>query len=129
MTIQAWIGWGIISILIFIAAVFICVEAYNTSTKVFTIVIAAILIIGMLLGGLWYYGNTASGIRELTDEKANFQNGLERTITIYTADGTILKQYEGKIDIEQDQGYVKFDWNGKRYIYYNCYIETIGDIK
>ena len=129
MVITAWLGWGLISIIILIAAVAICVEACNTSTKVIAVVAAITLIIGILLGGFWYYGNTASGIRELTDEKANFQNGLERTITIYTADGTILKQYEGKIDIEQDQGYVKFDWNGKRYIYYNCYIETIGDIK
>lgn len=129
MTIQAWLGWGIISVLIIIAAIFICVEAYSTSAKVNTIVVAAVLIIGLLIGGIWYYHNTASGIRELTDERANLQNGLERTITIYTADGTILKQYEGKIDIEQDQGYVKFDWNGKRYIYYNCYIETIGEIE
>ena len=76
MTIQSWIGWGIISILVIIAAIFICVEAYNTSTKVITIVVAAILVIGLLVGGLWYYQNTASGIRELTDEKANFQNGV-----------------------------------------------------
>ena len=129
MTIEAWIGWGVLTVLIIIGVVFVCIEAYNTSTKVLTVVIAAIVIISLLVGGIWYYHNTASGIRELTDQKANLQNGLERTITIYTADGTILKQYEGKIDIEQDQGYVKFDWNGKRYIYYNCYIETIGEIK
>lgn len=92
-------------------------------------VIATLLVIGIIFGvGFWYYGNTASGIRARTDERAELQNGLERIITIYTADGNVLKQYEGKIDVEQDQDYIKFDWNGKRYIYYNCYVETIADI-
>lgn len=93
------------------------------------VAIAVILIVIIFGVGFWYYNNTASGIRARIDQRANFQNGLDRTITIYTADGTILKQYRGKIDIEQDQGYVKFDWNGKRYIYYNCYIETIANIE
>lgn len=33
------------------------------------------------------------------------------------------------IDIDtNDGGYVKFDFNGKRYIYYNCFVESIADI-
>ena len=40
-----------------------------------------------------------------------------------------LATYNGKIDIEtNDGGYVKFDFNGKRYIYYNCFVESIADI-
>lgn len=40
-----------------------------------------------------------------------------------------LATYEGKIDIEtNDGGYVKFDFDGKRYIYYNCFVESIADI-
>lgn len=93
------------------------------------VIVAVVLIIVIFGAGFWYYNNTASGIRARVDQRAELQNGLDRTITIYTADGTVLKQYEGKIDIEQDQGYVKFDWNGKRYIYYNCYIETIANIE
>ena len=46
-----------------------------------------------------------------------------------TADGKELAAYEGKIDIDtNDGGYVKFDFNGKRYIYYNCFVESIADI-
>lgn len=93
------------------------------------VIVAVVLIIIIFGAGFWYYNNTASGIRARVDQRAELQNGLERIVTVYTADGTILKQYEGKIDIEQDQGYVKFDWNGKRYIYYNCYIETIANIE
>ena len=61
--------------------------------------------------------------------KSDFGNGLERTINVYTADGEIIASYSGKIDIEtNDGGYVKFDLDGKRYIYYNCFVETIADI-
>ena len=100
-------------------------ETESRAVMIIAIVLTCVIIFG---AGFWYYGYTASGQRELTDERANLSNGLERTITVYTADGTVLKQYKGRIDIEQDQGYVKFDWNGKRYIYYNCYVETIADI-
>ena len=55
--------------------------------------------------------------------------GMQRTITVYTADGKELATYKGKIDIDtNDGGYVKFDFNGKRYIYYNCFVESIADI-
>ena len=41
MTIDAWLGWGLISVLILVAAIAICVEAYNTSTKVIAVVVAS----------------------------------------------------------------------------------------
>ena len=66
--------------------------------------------------------------RWATDLKSDFQNGLDRVINVYTADGDLLAHYEGKIDIEATGGgYVKFDFNGKRYIYYNCFVETIAE--
>lgn len=77
--------------------------------------------------GFWYCNNTAKGIRALTDQRSNLSNGLERTVTVYTADGKVLAQYTGRIDIEpNDGGYVKFDFGGKRYIYYNCFVESIA---
>lgn len=52
-----------------------------------------------------------------------------RSITVYTADGEVIATYSGKIDIDtNDGGYVKFDLDGKRYIYYNCFVESIADI-
>ena len=66
--------------------------------------------------------------RFVTDIKSDVGDGLNRTITVYTANGDIIAEYEGKIDIEESEGgYVKFDLNGKRYIYYNCFVETIAD--
>lgn len=71
----------------------------------------------------------ASCSRAITDLKSDFAGGLQRTIRVYTANGDLLAEYEGKIDIESnDGGYVKFDYNGKRYIYYNCFVESIADI-
>ena len=67
--------------------------------------------------------------RAIIDLKSDIGNGMEREINVYTANGDLLAHYEGKIDIEtNDGGYVKFDLDGKRYIYYNCFVETIADI-
>jgi phosphoribosylformimino-5-aminoimidazole carboxamide ribonucleotide (ProFAR) isomerase len=38
--------------------------------------------------------------------------------------------YEGKIDLETTEGgIVKFDLNGQRIMYYNCYVEVIEKIE
>ena len=126
MPISGWIGCIFISLLAIGCGAFLYAVTEKHAASIIAVIVAVAIVFGV---GFWYYNNTASGIRARTDERAELQNGLDRVITIYTADGTVLKQYEGKIDIEQDQGYIKFDWNGKRYIYYNCYVETIADIK
>ena len=53
--------------------------------------------------------------------------GLSKTSL---ANRDIIATYTGKIDIDQnDGGYVKFDFERKRYIYYNCFVETIANIE
>ncbi len=67
--------------------------------------------------------------RMVVDIKSDAAGGMQRTIKVYTANGDLLAEYEGKIDIEtNDGGYIKFDYDGKRYIYYNCFVESIADI-
>ena len=59
-----------------------------------------------------------------------FARCLERQINIYTANGDLIAQYNGKIDLqENDGGYVMFDFEGKRYTYYNCFVECIANIE
>ena len=72
----------------------------------------------------------AATIGKMIANTRNATKGVvHRTITVYTADGKKIANYEGKIDIDtNDGGYVKFDFDGKRYIYYNCFVETIADI-
>lgn len=94
--------------------------------KSIKIIIAAVLVIALVIG---LAGCTESTKRELVDLKSDIGGGLNRTVTVYTADGEVIAQYTGKIDIETNSGgYVKFDFGGKRYIYYNCFVETIADI-
>jgi hypothetical protein len=89
--------------------------------KIIGLIAVLVLSVGMMTG-------CASLDRAITDVKSEVGNGLNRTITVYTANGEIIAQYKGKIDIQESEGgYVKFDFNGKRYIYYNCFIETIAD--
>lgn len=132
MTISSWIGFGFIAVCILVCAVFIvsmCIEDQNAAGIFLTIVISLILIGGIFGIFRWYHTSTASGIRALTDQKAELSNGLNRHITIYTADGNVIAEYEGKIDLEDNQGgYVLFDYEGKRYTYYNCFVESIADI-
>ena len=89
--------------------------------KILAIVLGLTLCLGMT--------GCASWERNVTDFKSDINGGMQRTITVYTADGKKLATYKGKIDLSSnDGGYVKFDLDGKRYIYYNCFVESIADI-
>lgn len=89
-------------------------------------ILAATLIIGALSIGTT---GCSSCSRMYVDLKSDISNGLDRTINVYTANGDLIATYSGKIDIDtNDGGYVKFDFEGKRYVYYNCFVETIADI-
>lgn len=95
-----------------------------------TIIVSILLTVASYKGIQWYYNNTESGKRAVVDQKSDFGGGLERTINVYTADGEIIATYTGKIDIENKEGgYLLFDYNGKRYTYYNCFVESIADIE
>ena len=128
MTIGGWaavaFGW--------LFVIVIAIVIWNFSNKkwvaVLSVIIALALCIGIYAIGNWYFTSTASGIRAVNDQKSEFRNGLERTINVYTANGDKIAEYHGKIDLESNQDYIKFDWEGKRYIYYNCFVETIADI-
>lgn len=127
MTIGGWIAF------VLFAALILCAGAClieNVLGKIISVAVAILLILGLFFGMRWYFQNTASGQRAMTDQKSDLDNGLERTVTIYTADGEIIAQYTGKIDIEgNDGGYVLFDYEGKRYTYYNCFVESIAEIR
>lgn len=129
MTIGGWFGFGFFAVLILCIGIIGAILIENIPGKIISVVVAILLILGLFFGMRWYFQNTASGQRALTDQKSNLDNGLERTVTIYTADGEIIAQYTGKIDIEgNDGGYVLFDYEGKRYTYYNCFVESIAEI-
>lgn len=100
-------------------------EAMNSGWK--TILVTAIVCaIALGIGACCY--NSQSIRRMGKDIKSDF-GGLDRTVTVYTADGKVLKTYKGKIDLEStDGGIVKFDLNNQRIMYYNCYVEVIENV-
>lgn len=128
MTIGGWIIYFAILAFIGFLAFLIYDSCCNSRDRILTVAIVIVIAVLLLVGMYWFFGNTASGQRMLIDERSELGQGIERVVTVYTADGKILAQYEGKIDLERnDGGYVKFDLNGKRYIYYNCFVESIAD--
>lgn len=130
MTIGGWFLFSFLAITVIIAAIGVAMVCDSGAGKCLTIILATILIFATLFGMLWYFNNTASGRRALVDEKSEIRNGIERVINVYTADGDLIASYDGKIDIDtNDGGYVKFDFEGKRYIYYNCFVESIAEIE
>ena len=130
MTIGGWIGFAVLAICIIGFGIGMLVVCDGVQWKVLWMLISVVVTILLLIGMLWYYGNTASGKRAIVDQKSELNNGIERTITVYTADGKVIAQYTGEIDIEgNDGGYVLFDYDGKRYTYYNCFVESIAEIE
>ena len=130
MTITGWFSFALFAFIIGAFAVGAFMAFDSVAAKIASVIVGIVLIFALLFGMLWYFNNTASGQRELLDQKSNFNNGIERTVTVYTANGEVIAQYTGKIDIDiNDGGYVKFDFDGKRYIYYNCFIETTAEIE
>ena len=138
MTIKGWAIFGIVTacVIVFTAVAFLFVNENMARSKkrIFTslgvVLVAGSLIIGAFAGLHWYYTETAQGRRAVIDQQSNINNGLERTINILNADGEVIRTYTGVIDIEgNDGGYVVFDYNGRRYTYYNCYLESISEIE
>lgn len=89
-------------------------------------------ILATMLGAMIWLGvmTGCAGLkRGIVDMKSDWNGGMKRVITVYTADGKKIAEYKGKIDIDtNDGGYVKFDYKGKRYMYYNCFVESIAEI-
>lgn len=129
MTIGGWIAFAFLAGCLIIGAICGAVLCENIAARITIPIVCVLATIGLLAGMLWYYGNTASGQRAMVDQQSDLGNGLNRTVRVYTANGDVIAEFEGKIDIEgNDGGYVLFDYQGKRYTYYNCFVESIAEI-
>lgn len=63
-------------------------------------------------------GCTASMDREAKSWQSNMSGGLNRVVTVYDYNGNAIKEYKGKIDVEDSPSNDKvlFDLDGKRTI-------------
>ena len=129
MTIAGWVVFAVIAVCLILGAVCGAILCENIVARITIPIICVLVTISLLIGMLWYFGNTASGQRAMVDQKSDLGNGLDRIVRVYTANGDIIAEFEGKIDIEgNDGGYVLFDYDGKRYTYDNCFVESIAEI-
>lgn len=88
--------------------------------------ITAVIVLVLIIGAVIWYFNTAAGERTMKNFKSNNLGGMNRTVKIYSSDGKLIREYSGKIDI-QDTEYgnkVLFDVNGKRVVIYNATVIT-----
>lgn len=116
MTIGGWVIFGFLAFMVICGAGVICADLDTISGRALTIVIAAIVIIGMLLGIRWYYQNTASGQRALKTQESNLGGGLYRTVEVYSYDGDLIKSWSGEFDVTENDQETFFDIDGRRVI-------------
>ena len=129
MTIGGWIAFLLLAACLIALGAFVAICADSLAARIATPIICGVICVVLLVSMLWYYNNTASGQRALVDQESELSNGMDRVIRVYTANGDLIAEFEGRIDIEgNDGGYVLFDYQGKRYTYYNCFVESIAEI-
>lgn len=86
----------------------------------------ALAIVGCLLIILISGASCSSCDRTVKDIGSDINGGLNRTVKVYDFNGRVITTYKGKIDLEpNDSGVVKFELDGKRYMYYNAFVEVI----
>lgn len=95
----------------------------KNKTKLLLAMIIAAVVIGC--GVLAGCTGCATWQRSCKTMQSEFAGGLNRTVNVYSYDGTLIATYTGRIDIEENEHKVLFELNGKRYIYYNALVEVI----
>ena len=84
--------------------------------------VAAVIIACAVLAGCT---GCATWQRSCKTCQSEIAGGLDRTVNVYSYNGTLIATYKGRIDIEENESKVLFELNGKRYIYYNALVEVI----
>lgn len=59
---------------------------------------------------------TASCERDMKSMSSNFNGGLNRTVSVYSYNGDLIKEWSGKFDVTESENEVFFDMGGKRVI-------------
>lgn len=94
--------------------------------KVRCIVVGGIVVVATLIGVWWFFTQTTLG-QNLAAEVCGGCGEGQRTVTVYAADGDIIAQYTGDIEIQRnDAGAISFIFEGNRYTYYNCSVECVS---
>ncbi len=90
-----------------------------------------VLFLGLLLAGTVLFTGCGESLqRSMKTFSSEYGGGLNRVVSVYANDGTLLRTYKGNLDIESTEygNKVLFDLNGKRVIIYNAtvIVEEVG---
>lgn len=118
---------AVIIIAVIIIALIVCANFdFEPVVIIASVIIGVIIIIIAFIGINWYNTSTASGQRKVKDFKTEIENGLKREITITSEEGREIFHYIGKVDIEDNNGYILFESEeGERYIIYYGVQDTV----
>lgn len=119
MTIGGWILFSVIALMVIgISLTFGAMTESGTGVIIGGL-IGVIIAIFICIGMHWYYLNTQSGARALKSQESNFNNGIQRKVTVFDVEGDVIAEYEGRFDIEYDDDRILFDdEKGLRHIIY-----------
>ena len=121
--------WFIIMLIIalIVIAIMVCAHFdFDMTVIIASVILGIVILIVAVIGLNWYNTSTASGQRKVKDFKTEIQNGLNREITITSEEGREIFHYIGKIDIEDNNGYILFESEeGERYIIYYGVQDTV----
>ena len=98
------------------------IEKRRNSRPVLVLILAVLFVAMLILSGCT---GCATWERSCKTWQSEMTGGLNRTVNVYSYDGTLIASYTGRIDIEENESKVLFDLDGKRYIYYNALVEVI----
>ena len=119
MTINGWIAFLILAFIFISAGLLIGAISESGAGVAIGGLIGVIISIFICLGMFWYYDNTQSGARAMKSQESNFNNGIQRKVTVFDVEGDVIAEYEGRFDIEYDDDRILFDdENGLRHIIY-----------
>ncbi|MCI3922502.1 hypothetical protein MO973_19915 [Paenibacillus sp. TRM 82003] len=119
--------FAILGIVFAVACAFFCYDfasdysIFKQKYSLLGAIISAFLTVG-LFG--YFFTSTTPGERTLKTFQSENSGGLERSVDVYDQQGNLLKTYEGKLDVqENDYGNkVLFDLDGKRIVIYNAIV-------
>lgn len=119
LTVGGWVLFIIITIFIIFIGIAIGWSFDEFKGAIIGFLISIIISFPILIIFNWYYNNTASGARAIKTQESNFNQGIQRKVTVYDVNGKVIQEYEGKFDIEYDDDRILFDdEKGLRHIIY-----------
>lgn len=80
----------------------------KTRTKIILLSVVSVFALGL--------GGCASCDRWTKSVGSNISGGLDRTVTLYSNTGEVVKTWEGTIDLKESDEEILFDLDGKRIV-------------